>query len=94
MLAPTATPTFTPTPIEIELIELLREYELNKVRADARLRYRNNGKIPISTSGYVSEVEEFYVDISPSESPYDEVRCYYSDIRTAFHIEKEQFISV
>ena len=94
--SPTPEPTPTPAPIAIELAQLLDEYDNNKVRANARLRYQQNGKIPVSTSGYVSEVDDFYFTIVPMVgSPWtDDIYCHYADVRAAFHIEKGQFISV
>ena len=91
---PTPFPTPTPVPIDIDLVEMLREYEENKVRANARLRYQANGKTPISTSGYVNEVEELYVSITPDQSSYAGLDCYYSDVRAAFHLSRGQLISV
>ena len=37
--------------IFVEIDELLNEYTQNKVRANARLRYQENGKIPVTISG-------------------------------------------
>ena len=91
---PMQTATPAPAPIRVDLSELLDEYEQNKVRANARLRYRKNGKIPVSTSGYVSKVEELYVTITPEQSSRQELLCYYADTRSAFHITKDQLISV
>ena len=94
--APTPIPTPTPMPIQVELTELLDEYDQNKVRANTRLRYQENGKIPISTSGYVDEVEELYVIITPSQEQYSSQKlyCYYSDTRAALHLTKGQLVSV
>ena len=91
---PTATPA--PTPIEMELAKLLDEYDKNKVRADSQLRYRENGKVPISTSGYVSQVEELYVIISPIQERYSNqsLYCYYADTRVALDLTKGQAVSV
>ena len=91
---PTATPT--PVPIEMELADLLHEYDQNKVRANTRLRYRENGKIPVSTSGNVSQVEELYVIVTPTQEQYwsQGLYCYYADTRTALHLTKGQFVSV
>ena len=91
---PTATPT--PMPIQMELTELLEEYDQNKVRANTRLRYQENGKIPVSTSGYVDEVEELYVVVTPSQERYSSERlyCYYADTRAALHVTKGQLVSV
>ena len=94
---PTPSPIPTPAPIAIEITQLLDEYDRNKVRANAALRYSQNGKIPVSTSGYVSEVDEFYFTIvasTQSSSSRDEVYCHYADTRASFHIEKGQSISV
>ena len=98
--APTATPiptaTPTPMPIQMELTEFLEEYDQNKVRANTRLRYQENGKIPVSTSGYVEEVEEFYVVITPTQErfPLKSLYCYYADTGTALHLTKGQRVSV
>ena len=70
---PTATPT--PMPIQMELTELLEEYDQNKVRANTRLRYQENGKIPVSTSGYVEEVEEHYVVVTPTRTDFRSKAC-------------------
>ena len=99
---PTATPTPmpaatpTPMPIQVGLPELLDEYDQNKVRANARLRYLENGKLPVSTSGYVDEVEELYVIVTPSQEQYSSQRlyCYYADTRAALHLTKGQLVSV
>ena len=90
---PTATPI--PTPIKVRLAELLGEYDQNPVRANARLRYQENGKTPVSTSGYVSQVKEFYVSITPTRDDYSfqELNCYYADIRAALQMTKGQFVS-
>ena len=95
---PTPTPTVTPDPtsIQLTLTELLDEYDQNKVRANARLRYQQNGKLPVSTSGYISQVEEHYSIIAPTQDRYSrqELRCYYADTRTALQITKGQFVLV
>ena len=91
---PTATPT--PVPIQMELADLLDEYDQNKVRANTRLRYQENGKIPVSTSGNVSQVEELYVIVTPTQEQYWSQRlyCYYADTRAALHLTKGQFVSM
>ncbi len=91
---PTATPT--PLPIQMGLAELLGEYDQNKVRANATLRYLENGKIPLSTSGYVDEVEELYFIVSPTRSEYSSqwLYCYYADTRAALRLTKGQAVSV
>ena len=91
---PTATPT--PMPIQVALPELFDEYDQNKVRANARLRYLENGNLPVSTSGYVDEVEELYVIVTPSQEQYSSQRlyCYYADTRAALHLTKGQPVSV
>ena len=99
---PTATPipTATPTrpPMVMQIDALLNEYTQNKVRANARLRYQENGKIPVTISGYVSEVDELHVDIRPSQSNWDlsyrGVNCYYSNVEAALHLTKGQLISI
>lgn len=99
---PTATPTPFPTatpapmPIGVELARLLDEYDQNKVRADTRLRYLENGKVPVSTSGYVYEVEELYVVISPEREEYSSqnLYCYYADVRVALDVTKGQRVLV
>ena len=99
---PTATPvpTATPTrpPIVMQLDALLNEYTENKVRANSRLRYQENGKIPVTISGYVSEVEELHVDIRPSqlnrELSYRGVNCYYSNVEAALHLTKGQLTTI
>ena len=80
----------------MELADLLHEYDQNKVRANTRLRYRENGKIPVSTSGNVSQVEELYVIVTPTQEQYWSrgLYCYYADTRTALHLTKGQFVSV
>jgi S1-C subfamily serine protease len=80
----------------MRLSQLLNEYEQNKVRANTRFRYQENGKIPVSTSGYVSHVEELYVIVHPDQDEYltQELYCYYADIRVAFNITKGQHVSV
>ena len=94
--APIPTDTPIPMPIKTGLAELLDEYDQNPVRANARLRYQENGKTPVSTSGYVSRVEEFYVSITPTRDDYSlqELNCYYADIKAALQMTKGQFVSV
>ena len=91
---PTATPT--PTPIRLTLTELLDEYEDNKVRADTRLRYQQNGNVPVSTAGYVYRVEDLYAVIAPTrdEYPSRDLRCYYADTRVALHVSKGQSVDI
>ena len=91
---PTATPT--PVPLQMELTDLLEEYEQNKVRANTRLRYQENGKIPVATTGYVEKVEEHYVVITPTQErfPLKSLYCYYADTETALHLTKGQSVSV
>ena len=99
---PTATPipTATPTrpPMVMQIDALLNEYTENKVRANARLRYQENGKIPVTFSGYVSEVDELHVDIQPRqlnrELSYRGVNCYYSNVKAALHLDKGQLITI
>ena len=93
-LVPTVTPT--PTPIRLTLTELLDEYEANKVRANARLRYQQNGKVPVSTAGYVYHVEELYavIAITRDEYPTRDLRCYYADTKVALHISKGQSVDI
>ena len=77
---------------------LLNEYTQNKVRANARLRYLENGEIPVTITGYVSEVEELYVDIKPRQSnwelSYRGVNCYYTNVAAAHHLTKGQWVSI
>jgi S1-C subfamily serine protease len=91
---PTATPS--PEPIEMTLSDLLDAYDQNSVRANAKLRYRENGNIPVSTSGYVSEVNELYVSITATRDEYSlkELACYYADVGAALHLTKGQSVSV
>ena len=91
---PTATPT--PMPIQMELLEFLDEYDQNKVRANARLRYQENGMIPVSTSGYVDEIEEHYVIVIPFQDQYwsQGLYCYYADTGVALHLTKGQSVSL
>ena len=95
---PTSVPTATPTPvpIQIDLSDLLDEYDKNKVRANTKLRFLENGKVPVSTSGYVSEVEELYVTIASTQDRYQstELYCYYADTQIALHLTKGQPVSV
>lgn len=93
---PTPTPTPAPTSIQMALAELLKEYDQNKVRANTRFRYQENGKLTVSTSGYVHQVEEHYSVIVPTQARYpsQELDCYYADSRTALEITKGQFVSV
>ena len=91
---PTATPT--PMPLQVELRELLEEYDQNKVRANSRLRYQENGKIAVSTSGYIDEVEDHYAVVTPSQERYSSERlyCYYADTETALQLTKGQLVTV
>ena len=99
---PTATPTVTatptPAPLVMQIGALLNEYTQNKVRANARLRYLENGEIPVTITGYVSEVEELYVDIKPRQSnwelSYRGVNCYYTNVAAALQLTKGQWVSI
>ena len=91
---PTATPT--PVPIQMELTDLLNEYDLNKVRANTRLRYRENGNLLVSTSGYVSNIEELYVNVTPDRDQYSiqELYCYYADTQAALELTPRDSLSL
>ena len=80
----------------MELSDLLNEYDQNKVRANTRLRYQQNGKLPVFTSGYISRIEELYSIVTPSREQYSpqKLRCYYADTQVALHLTKGQFVSV
>ncbi len=96
---PRPTPPPAPEPIEVEITDILHEYDQNKVRANSRLRYLENGKIPVSTSGFVSEIEELHVTLSPTKersllSFQEEITCYYADTRVALLLTKGQSVSV
>ena len=94
--APILASTPTAIPIRLTLTELFDEYEENKVRANSRLRYQENGNIPVSTSGYVYQVEDLYAVIAPTrdEYPSRDMRCYYADTRNALHLSKWQSVSI
>ena len=96
--APTPTPTPVPTlrPLNFAIEELLSEYENNKVLANTRYRYLENGKYPITVSGYVTDVEDLYVSLGPGpdSSSWDTVQCYYADTREALHLSKGQRVTV
>ena len=94
--APIPTATTTPTPVRLTLTELFDEYEENKVRANSRRRYQENGNIPVSTSGYVYQVEDLYAVIAPTRDQYPsrDMRCYYADTRIALHLSKGQSVSI
>ena len=99
---PTATPTpmptatATPVPIQMGLEAFLDQYDQNKVRANARLRYKENGRIPVTTSGIVDEVEELYVILTPSLQQYwsQSLYCYYADTEAALQLTKGQRVSL
>ena len=101
---PTVTPTPTPTPTPVPTLrplnfsieELLSEYESNKVLANTRYRYLENGKYPITVSGYVTDVEDLYVSLGPDPDSrsWDTVQCYYADTREALHLSKGQRVTV
>ena len=80
----------------MELADLLNEYDLNKVRANTRLRYRENGNLLVSTSGYVSNIEKLYVNVTPDRDQYpiQELYCYYADTKAALELTKGQLVSV
>jgi len=83
-------------PIQISLAELVDEYDRNKLRANIRLRYLDNGKRLVSTSGYIHQIEEYYSVIASTQERYPSQRlqCYYADTRTALEITKGEFVSV
>ncbi len=93
---PTPTATPTPTPIQLGLSEFLKEYYQNKVRANARFRYLENGRSPVSTSGFVNEIEEHYVIITPSRGEFwsQGLYCYYADTRAALQLTRGERVSV
>ena len=101
-VAPTRVPTPMPTatvppePIQMDLTDVLEQYDLNKVRADSMLRYLENGNSPVATSGFVSEVDRNHVVIVPTQDRYtsQSLICHYADIRTALHLSKGQPVSV
>ena len=92
----TPTPTATPALIKMALTDLLDEYDQNKVRANTLLRYQQNGKRPVSTSGYISRIEELYSVVTPAQERYSplELYCYYADTKAALHLTKGQFVSI
>ena len=71
-------------------------FDYHLLVADASLRYLYNGKIPVSISGYVNEVEEQYVVITPSQEEHSSAYlfCYYTDTAAAVHLTKGQLITV
>ena len=96
---PTPTPTPVPTlrPLNFAIEGLLSEYESNKVLANTRYRYLENGKRPITVSGFISEVEDLYASISPNPDDFwatDNVQCHYSDTREALHLSKGQRVNI
>ncbi len=93
---PTSVPTPTPVPIQLELSAFLEEYYQNKVRANAKFRYLENGKTTVSTSGFVDEIKEHYVILTPSLGEYWSQRlyCYYADTRTALQLTRGERVSV
>ena len=93
---PKPTATATPVPIQMGLEAFLGEYDQNKVRANARLRYRENEKTPVTTSGIVDEVEELYVILTPSLEQYwsQSLYCYYADTEAALQLTKGQRVSL
>ncbi|MDE2941292.1 MAG: serine protease [Chloroflexota bacterium] len=74
----------------------MEDYYQNKVRANARFRYQENGKISVSTSGYVDEVEEHYVTLTPSRDEYwpQSLYCYYADTSVALELTRGEHVSV
>ncbi len=95
---PTATPTPTPTPIPLrfDLKELLGEYEKNKVLANTKYRYIENGGRAVTVSGIVTDVEDLHVSLGRGGGSwsFDGVRCYYSDTRAALRLSKGQEVTV
>ncbi|MCY4113366.1 MAG: serine protease [Chloroflexi bacterium] len=78
------------------LAELLDEYDQNKVRANTQLRYQQNGKREVATSGFISRIEELYSVLTPTQEGYSaqELRCYYANTEAALHITKGESVSV
>ena len=93
---PLPTPTPTPAPIQMALTDLLDEYDQNKVRANTRLRYQQNGKRPVATSGYISRIEEFYSVVIPTQEQLSlrQLYCYYADSKAALQLTKGEFVSM
>ena len=95
---PTHTPAPTPTlqPIRFEIAGLLGEYEKNKVLANTKYRYLENGKQEVTVSGIVTEVDELYVNVGQERGAWfaDTVKCYYSDTRAALLLAKDQEVTV
>ena len=105
--SPTATPAPTPTPVPeftspletltFQLSELLQEYENNKILANTKYRYLENGRRPVIVSGYVEEVERLYVEIVPENQEYyfgPSLDCFYHDLQEAFHLSKGQSVTI
>ena len=94
---PTPTPKPTPRPLNFGLADLLREYESNKVFANTQYRFLQNGGHPITVSGIVDNIEDSYVSVrSERDSSWlpDVAKCYYSDVREALHLKKDQKVTV
>ena len=90
---PTATPvpatsTVTLMPIEISARELMNAYGSNKLSADTRYHYDENGGIPLMVTGYIAVIERDHMVLKPRPSTSEEqavfdiagdggVYCYY-----------------
>ena len=95
---PTPLPELTPaqSPLDMPLGELLADYENNEVLAHARFRYVENGQQPVTTSGFVGDVEQHYVEILPVQGARysNGSDCYYADTREALHLRRDQAVTV
>ena len=105
---PTPAPTPTPTPVPdlppsqpaftFELKELLAKYKQNKVIANTQFRFVENALHPVTITGFIAEIEQFYVKIHSEPGQIfamdGDLKCHYADTRAALHITRDQQVTV
>lgn len=90
--------TAAPMPVQTTIGTLLDRYESNKLAADKRFKYSENGGRPVQvTRGIVAEVENDYTVIAESSRVFGfgrQVRCYYADETQALNIYTGQEVVI
>ena len=64
--------------------------------ANSKYRYSENGRQPVTLSGYVHNVDLFFFEMTaqPEEFTFSMLKCYYQDIGEALHLNKGQSVTV
>ena len=93
-----ADPSAAPPSVQTTVWALLSNYESNKLAADQRFKYSENGGRLVEVSGgVVLDVENDYAEIGESRRSFgfsQSVRCYYADESQALKIRAGQEVVV